>query len=74
MDAGSGKKFIAVLAGVLIAYLVAHALSNAIAVLAGLEGAAGGFVSVVVYAVIFFAMLHILQKYAHIVFFGFGRE
>ena len=74
MDAGSGKKFIAVLAGVLIAYLVAHALSNAIAVLAGLKGAAGGFVSVVVYAVIFFAMLHILQKYAHIVFFGFGRE
>ncbi|MDD1684422.1 MAG: hypothetical protein LUQ19_00880 [Methanoregula sp.] len=74
MDAGSGKKFIAVLAGVLIAYLVAHALSNAIAVLAGLEGAAVGFVSVVVYAVIFFAMLHILQKYAHIVFFGFGRE
>jgi len=74
MDAGSGKKFLTILAGVLIAYVIASALSNAVVVLAGLRGAAGGIVSFVVYAVIFFAMLHILQKYAHIVFFGFGRE
>jgi UDP-N-acetylmuramyl pentapeptide phosphotransferase/UDP-N-acetylglucosamine-1-phosphate transferase len=74
MDAGSGKKFITLLLGVLIAYLVADALSNAVVVLAGLRGGVAMIVSFVVYAVIFFAMLHLLQKYAHIVFFGFGRE
>jgi hypothetical protein len=26
-----------------------------------------------VYAVVFFAVLHLLEKYAHIVFFGFDR-
>jgi hypothetical protein len=40
----------------------------------GLKGAAGMIVSLVVYAVIFFFVLHLLEKYAHIVFFGFDRE
>ena len=68
------KKVITLLVGILVAFLIADVLSNVIVVLSGLEGAAAMVVSFVVYAVIFFAILHLLEKYAHIVFFGFDRE
>ncbi|MGB9176776.1 MAG: hypothetical protein WCB46_08590 [Methanoregula sp.] len=74
MDTGPAKKLIALFLGILLAFFIANMLSHAIVMLSGLAGAAAMIVSMVVYAVIFFFVLHFLQKYAHIVFFGFGRE
>jgi hypothetical protein len=74
METGSLKKVITLLVGILVAFLIANALSDTIIVLTGLKGAAGMILSFVLYAVFFFAVLHILEKYAHIVFFGFDRE
>lgn len=74
MDAGSLKKMVTIIAGVLIAWFFASVLSGFVVVVTGLKGAAGGFVGFVVYAVIFLGMLHILQKYAGIIFFSFFRQ
>jgi hypothetical protein len=74
METGSIKKVLTLLGGILLAFLVASTLSNALVVLFQLKGAAGMIVSFVMYAVFFFAVLNLLQKYAHIVFFGFDRE
>jgi O-antigen/teichoic acid export membrane protein len=68
------RKVITLLVGILAAFLIADALSNVVVMLSGLKGAAGMIVSFIVYAVIFFAVLHLLEKYAHIVFFGFDRD
>lgn len=74
METGSIKKVITLLVGILVAFFIADALSNAVVMLTGLKGAAGMIVSFVFYVVVFLAVLHILEKYAHIVFFGFDRE
>jgi hypothetical protein len=74
MTTVSIKKVITLIAGILVAFLVANALSDIVLVLSGLQGAAGMIVSFVVYAVIFFFVLSLLEKYAHIVFFGFDRD
>ena len=74
METGSIKKVITLVIGILVAFLIANALANIVVMLTGLTGAAGMVLSFVVYAVLFFFVLHILQKYAHIVFFGFDRE
>lgn len=68
------RKVITLLAGILAAFLIADALANVVVMLSGLKGAAGMIVSFIMYAVIFFAVLHLLEKYAHIVFFGFDRD
>jgi len=74
METGSIKKVITLVIGILVAFLIANALANIVVMLSGLKGAAGMVLSFVVYAVLFFFVLHLLQKYAHIVFFGFDRE
>ena len=74
METGSIKKVITLVIGILVAFLIANALANIVVMLSGLTGAAGMVLSFVVYAVLFFFVLHLLQKYAHIVFFGFDRE
>jgi len=74
METGSIKKVITLIAGILVAFFIANALSNILVVLFHLEGWIGGIVSFVLYAAFFFAVLHLLQKYAHIVFFGFDQE
>jgi len=74
METGSIKKVIILVIGILVAFLIANALANIVVMLSGLTGAAGMVLSFVVYAVLFFFVLHLLQKYAHIVFFGFDRE
>jgi hypothetical protein len=60
--------------GVIVAYLIADVLSNAVVVLFQLKGPAAMVASIVFFAAVFFAILHLLEKYAHIVFFGFGGE
>jgi len=74
MELQSVKKVITLALGILVAFLIADVLSTLIVTMSGLEGAAGMVVSFVVYAVIFFSVLRLLEKYAHIVFFGFDRE
>ena len=74
METGSIKKVITLVIGILVAFLIANALANIVVMLSGMKGAAGMVLSFVVYAVLFFFVLHLLQKYAHIVFFGFDRE
>jgi hypothetical protein len=74
METGSIKKVLTLLAGILAAFLVADALSNAVVVLFHPGGAVGMAVSIVVYAVLFFTMLHLIEKYTHIVFFRFDRD
>jgi len=70
METGSVKKVIILIAGILAAFFIANTLTNAVTVLFHLGGWTGGIVSFVVYASFFFAVLHLLEKYAHIVFFG----
>lgn len=75
METGSGtRNLIALIAGVIVAYVIADALSNAVVVLFQLKGPAAMVVSIVFFAAVFFAILHLLEKYAHIVFFGFGGD
>jgi hypothetical protein len=75
MKTGSGtRNLIALIAGILVAYVIADVLSSAFLVLFQLKGPAAMVASIVFFAAIFFAILHLLQKYAHIVFFGFGGE
>jgi O-antigen/teichoic acid export membrane protein len=74
MQMQSAKKVITLVVGILIAFLIANVLTNVVVILSGLKGAAGMVVSFVVYAVVFFFVLHLLEKYAHFVFFGFDRE
>jgi hypothetical protein len=74
METGSIKNAITLLIGILIAFFIANAFSDTFIVLAGLKGAAGMVVSFVLYAVFFFSVLHILQKYARIDFFGFEKD
>jgi hypothetical protein len=74
METGQLKKVITLIAGILVAYLIASSLSDAVVIIFHLTGPAGMVISFIVYAVIFFTMLNLLQKYAHIVFFGFDRE
>lgn len=68
------KNVITLVVGILGAFLIADVLSTYLVLMSGLTGAAGMVVSLIMYAVIFFAVLHLLEKYAHIVVFGFDRE
>jgi len=75
METGSRvTRIITLVLGILTAYLCADLLSNAVVLLFRLQGPAGMIVSIIVYAVIFFAMLSLLEKYAHIVFFRFDGK
>jgi hypothetical protein len=74
METGPIKNVITLLIGILIAFFIANTFSDTIIVLAGLKGAAGMVVSFVLYAVFFFSVLHLLQKYARIDFFGFEKD
>jgi hypothetical protein len=74
MDMRSAKNIIALIIGILVAYVIAELISGIVVLLLRLTGAIAMVVSIVFFAAIFFAMLNLLQKYAHIVFFGFDRE
>lgn len=70
MEPGSVKRVLTLMAGILAAFFIPSALSHAVVVLFQLKGWSMEVISFVMYAVFFFAVLHLLQKYAHIVFFG----
>lgn len=70
MDTAAVKKWVIFFAGILCAILIGDSLSNILVSLAGLSGMAGFIVNFVLYAVIFFSVLYVLEKIFHIEFFG----
>jgi hypothetical protein len=70
MDMAAVKKWVIFFAGILVAILVGDSLSTILVSLAGLSGMAGFIVNFVLYAVIFFSVLYMLEKIFHIEFFG----
>jgi hypothetical protein len=74
MEAGSVRRWIILFLGILIAILVADAVSSGIVILAGVKGVAAFIVNFVLYATIFFGALFILKRYGHIDIFNFDRN
>jgi hypothetical protein len=73
MDKAAVKKWVIFFAGILCAILIGDTLSNVLVNLAGLSGSVGFIVNFVLYAVIFFSVLYVLEKLFHIEFFGFNQ-
>lgn len=71
---GPAANILALLAGVVISYLVAEAISSAVIIAFRLSGPAGMVIGMVIFAAVFFAILQALQKYAGIGLFRFGGE
>jgi hypothetical protein len=67
------KKWVIFFLGILVAIIIANALSNFIVVYSGMTGWINLVVSFVLYAVIFFALLYVMEKLFGIEFFGLGR-
>jgi hypothetical protein len=74
MDLASVRKWIVFFLGILGAVLIADTLSNIIIILAGVTGWVKFVSSFVLYAVFFFGVLYLLEKYCHIDFFGFYHD
>ena len=74
MEAGSVKRWVVLFLGILIAILIADAVSSGIVILAGVKGVAAYIINFVLYAVILFGALFILRRYGHIDIFNFDRD
>lgn len=74
MNMGSAADILALLAGVVIAYLVADAVSAAVIITLRVSGPAGMIAGMVIFAAVFFAILQALQRYAGIRLFRFGGD
>jgi hypothetical protein len=74
MDSAVIKKWAIFFAGILCAILIADALSNMIVAAAHLTGPAGFIISFVLYAIIFFAILYIIEKVTGTRFFSFSDD
>jgi len=73
MDSATIKKWVIFFLGILVAIIIANWLSNVIVAYAGMTGWMNFVVSFVLYAVLFFAILYVMEKLFGIEFFGFGR-
>jgi uncharacterized protein HemY len=73
MESAEVKKWVIFFLGILCAIIIANALSNLIMAYSGMNGWMNFVVSFVLYAVLFFAILYLLEKLLGIEFFGFGR-
>jgi hypothetical protein len=74
MDYANVKKWAIFFAGILCAILIANALSDMIVAAARLTGPAGFILSFLLYAVIFFGILYIIEKITGIIFFSFSYD
>ena len=74
MDRTSVRKWAVFFISILCAILIADTLSNAIVSAAGLNGWIQFIVSFVLYAVLFFGILYIIEKTLGIKFFEFFQE
>ncbi len=73
MDFADVKKWVIFFLGILCAIIIANALSNWIMAYTGMTGWIGFLVSFILYAVLFFAILYLMEKFLNIEFFGFNR-
>ena len=74
MDISSVRKWAIFFIGILCSILIADSLSNAIIAVTGLSGWVRLVVSFVLYAVLFFGILYIIEKIFSIRFFDFGKN
>jgi hypothetical protein len=74
MDMSSVRKWAVFFIGILCSILIADYLSNAIIAVTGLNGWVRLIVSFVLYAVLFFSILYIIEKIFNIRFFDFGNN
>ena len=74
MEMRAIKKWLVFFCGILAAIMVADLLSNFIVSAMGIVGWSRFLVSFVIYAVLFFALLHAIERIFGISFFGMNRD
>ena len=74
MDMSSVRKWAFFFIGILSSILIADTLSNSIITVSGLNGWIRFVVSFVLYAVLFFSILYVIEKIFGIRFFDFFHE
>lgn len=73
MEFADVKKWVVFFLGILVAIVIANALSNIIMAYTNMTGWVEFVISFVLYAVLFFAILYAVEKITGIEFFGFNR-
>jgi len=74
MDMAVVKKWAFFFISILVAILIADRLSTIIIATTGFTGVVQFLLSFILYAVLFFAILYVIQKVFKVDFFGFYRE
>jgi hypothetical protein len=74
MESAVIKRWALFFTGILIAIILADALSTILVSAAGLKGWVKFLANFILYAAFFFAILYGIEKIFHIDFFGFWRE
>jgi hypothetical protein len=74
MDMAVVKKWAIFFISILVAILIADRLSTIIIATTGFTGVVQFLLSFILYAVLFFAILYVIQKVFKVDFFGFYRE
>jgi len=74
MDMSSVRKWAFFFIGIISSILIADTLSNSIITVSGLNGWIRFVVSFVLYAVLFFSILYVIEKIFGIRFFDFFHE
>ena len=73
MDSQEIKKWVYFFLGILVAIVIANALSTIVTAYAGITGMTSLIVNFILYAAFFFAILYAIEKITGIEFFGFDR-
>jgi hypothetical protein len=74
MEYADVKKWVIFFVGILVAIVIANALSNILMAYTGVTGWMEFVISFVLYAGLFFAILYLMERFLGIEFFGFGRQ
>jgi hypothetical protein len=74
MDMAVVKKWAIFFISILVAILIADRLSTIIIATTGFTGVVQFLLSFILYAVLFFAILYVIQKVFKVDFFGFYRD
>jgi hypothetical protein len=73
MDSADIKKWVVFFLGILVAIIIANAVSNIIMSYTGIAGWVEILVSFVLYAALFFGILYLMERFLGINFFDFKR-
>jgi hypothetical protein len=74
MDLAAAMKWVTFFAGILCAIIIANMIANMIITYTGITGPVQLLAGFVLYAVLFFGVLYMMEKLLGIEFFGFGRQ